>query len=248
MQQSLEETNVGWMEVLPFLATAVSGVFTVVVLARFFRRLTPALLLWALGLFMYTIGSLGESLHRAFGWQEAVFRLWYLSGAMLTAAWLGQGTVYLLLPRRVAHILMVLLLLVSLLGLHQVLAAQLQPLAQGEPLSGAAIVGGSFARSLTPVLNIYGTVALVGGALYSAWRTWRYRENPDRMVGNILIACGAMAPALSGTLSRLGWEQYRYLGELIGAVLMFIGFLWATRRPRRPPSPVSETPLSAEGK
>ncbi len=237
----------GWTEVLPFLATAISGVFTVVVLARFLRRRTLALLVWALGLFLYTAGVFGEAWHRAFGWQEGIFRLWYLCGAMLTAAYLGQGTVYLLLPRRMAHILMVLLVLVSLLGLHQVLVAQLQPVERDKPLTGTAIVGGSFARSLTPVLNVYGTVALVGGALYSAWRTWRRRENPDRMIGNILIACGAMAPALSGTLSRFGWEQYRYLGELAGAVLMLIGFLWATRRPRAS-LPGSEASTSAGGK
>ncbi len=38
-----------------------------------------------------------------------VFRLWYLFGAILVAAWLGQGTVYLLVKPRWANILMIVL-------------------------------------------------------------------------------------------------------------------------------------------
>ncbi len=143
----------GWIGGPAFLSTAVSAFFAGAVLVRFFRRRTPALLLWALGLLLYAAGTFGEAWHSILGWQDGIFRLWYLCGAMLTAAWLGQGTVYLLLPRRVAHIRMVLLVLLSLLGLHQVLVAQIQPIPQDQPLSGTAITGGSVARSLTPIFT-----------------------------------------------------------------------------------------------
>ncbi len=61
------------------------------------------------------------------------------------------------------------------------------------------------------------------------------------MIGNLLIALGAMAPALGGTLSRFGLKDYLYLSELVGAVVMFIGFWWATRR-RAPCLPPEERP------
>ena len=63
---------------------------------------------------------------------------------------------------------------------------------------------------------------------YSAWIFWCKRALPHRVIGNVLIAVGAMAPALGGSLSRLGLGGYLYVSELIGAVLMFIGFIRAT--------------------
>lgn len=97
---------------------------------------------------------------------------------------------------------------------------------EGE-LSGRAIITPGV-RTLTPFFNIYGVITLIGGALYSAWVFWRRRILPHRVVGNILIAVGAMAPALGGLFSRLGLTGYLYLGELLGAVLMYIGFLRCT--------------------
>ena len=97
----------------------------------------------------------------------------------------------------------------------------------GGELSGHAITTGGV-RILTPFFNLYGTVTLVGGAAYSAWVFLRKRTLPHRAMGNILIAVGAMAPALGGLLSRFGLGGYLYLGELIGAVLMFSGFVRAT--------------------
>ena len=94
-------------------------------------------------------------------------------------------------------------------------------------MSGHAIITGGV-RILTPFFNTYGTVALVGGAVYSAWRYLRKRILRHRAIGSILIAVGAMAPALGGLLSRVGLGGYLYLGELVGAVLMFVGFIRAT--------------------
>jgi 4-hydroxybenzoate polyprenyltransferase len=68
----------------------------------------------------------------------------------------------------------------------------------------------------------------VGGALYSSWIFWRKRILLHRTIGNILIAVGAMLPAFGGTFSRFGLPHALYLGELLGAVLMFAGFIRAT--------------------
>jgi 4-hydroxybenzoate polyprenyltransferase len=88
----------------------------------------------------------------------------------------------------------------------------------------------------------------VGGAFYSAWIFWRKRILLHRTIGNILIAVGAMLPAFGGTFSRLGVPNALYLGELLGAVLMFIGFIRATTPMRSAqPQPEAATRPQAPG-
>ncbi len=81
---------------------------------------------------------------------------------------------------------------------------------------------------LTILLNIYGTLGLVGGALYSSFIFWRKRVLADRMLGNILIAAGALMPAMAGSMLNAGLADWLYLSEFVGVVLMYIGFLKAT--------------------
>ena len=61
------------------------------------------------------------------------------------------------------------------------------------------------------------------------------------MFGNILIAAGALSPAMGGTFLRVGLTDLLYLSELIGAILMFIGFVMATS----PSAEVSPSPTHA---
>lgn len=128
---------------------------------------------------------------------------------------------------------MVLLALGSLYGLIRVFGAQLDPslmttsVHTGNELSGHAIVTPGV-RTLTPFFNLYSTVTLVGGAAWSAWVFWRKRILPHRTIGNILIAIGAILPAFGGTFNRFGLAGALYLGELLGAGLMFAGFVRAT--------------------
>lgn len=81
---------------------------------------------------------------------------------------------------------------------------------------------------LTVFLNIYGTLWLIGGALWSAYLFARKQVLPHRVLGNILIAVGALLPAGAGTLIRLGLSDWLYVSELLGAAIMFAGFVAAT--------------------
>jgi hypothetical protein len=178
----------------------------------------------------YGIGGFCEAYYGAAGWNDLAFRAWYLFGAILVAAWLGQGTVYLLARRRWANLLMIVLGIASLYGLVRVLGAELDPSLlsaskhTGSELSGQAILTPGV-RLLTPFFNIYGTLALVGGAAYSAWIFWRKRILLHRAIGNVLIAVGALLPAFGGTFSRFGIQGALYIGEFLGAVIMFTGFI-----------------------
>jgi len=218
---------------VPFISCIISFIFAALVFRRYAFRRGPHLLLWGIGMVFYGIGGFCEAYYGAFGWNPWVFRLWYLCGAMLVAAWLGQGTVYLLAKRRWADALMIVLGVASLFGAFRVFTAQLDPslmtsgLHTGSELSGRAIVTPGV-RTLTPFFNLYGTVTLVGGAAWSAWIFWRKRVLLHRTIGNILIAIGATLPAFGGAFSRFGVSGTLYWSELLGAVLMFLGFLRAT--------------------
>ena len=79
---------------------------------------------------------------------------------------------------------------------------------------------------MTPFFNIFGTILLVGGALYSAWLYWKRRVMPYRVIANVLIAVGAIFLALGGILMRFNMSLTAfYLLELLGIITIFIGFL-----------------------
>ena len=219
---------------LPLISSLVSFIFAFYVFKRYLtRQKGPHLLLWGIGMVFYGLGGFCEWYYGFFGWNALVYRLWYLFGAILVAAWLGQGTVYLLAKRRWANALMVILALGSLYGAFRVFTANLDPtllttsVHTGSELSGHAITTEGV-RALTPIFNLYGTATLVGGAIYSAWIFYRKRVLLHRTIGNILIAIGALAPAFGGAGSRMGISAALYIGELLGAVLMFIGYWRAT--------------------
>lgn len=219
--------------VVPFISAIISFIFAFFIFKRFSYKKPPHLLLWGLGMIYYGIGGFCEAYYGFFGWNPLIYRMWYLFGAILVAAWLGQGTVYLLAKRRYANILMVILGIASAYAAIRVFSAQIDPslltssVHTGSELSGHAIVTPGI-RTLTPFFNIYGVVTLVGGAVYSAWIFYRKRILLHRTIGNILIAVGAIAPAFGGAFSRFGIPGALYIGELIGAILIFLGFLRAT--------------------
>jgi len=227
--------------VVPFISAIISFVFAFFVLRRYARKRGAHLLIWGLGMIFYGIGGFCEAYFGAFGWNALIFRSWYLFGAILVAAWLGQGTVYLLAKKRLASISMAILLVASIYAAIRVFTAEIDPslltssVHTGSELSGHAIVTSGI-RTLTPFFNIYGVITLVGGAVYSAWIFFRKRVLLHRVIGNILIAVGALAPAFGGAFSRFGIPGALYIGELLGAVLMFIGFIRATT-----PMKVTET-------
>ena len=237
------------VHVLPFLSTGIMLVFTVAVLGRYVqRRGRPHLLLWGFGLALYTVGTFTEA-YLAVSWSPLMLRLWYLCGAMLTAAWLGQGTIYLLIRKPgVAHALTGLLLIVSVAAIGGVFAAPLDASAfrLGIPISSQyrdILTRSGLIILLTILLNVYGTVGLIGGALWSAYLFWRKRVLPNRVLGNVFIALGAFFPASAGTLIKLGFADWLYLSELLGATLMFAGF-WIATQPQPAEMPAT-APLAA---
>ena len=252
-------------QVLPFISTAVMLWFTVYVFQRFFVRRNPAFLYWGIGLAMFGAGSFAEA-YLSLSWNKWMFFVWYLFGAALNAAWLGHGTLHLLVRKRWTHVVTALLVLGSLYAGYLMLQAMPKldeaSFTTSKPVSeqygtkaleaGAAVPEGaqtitttyrgkevtatrgllplgSPVRLTTPFFNIYGLFTLVGGAIYSAYLFWRKRVMPNRVIANVLIAAGALSIGFASTLTRLGYGQFLYLGELIAAILMFTGFRMAAK-------------------
>ena len=252
-------------QILPFFSTLIMLGFTIWVLQRFLVRRNPAFLFWGIGLAMFGAGSFAEA-YLALAWNKWVFLVWYLFGAALNAAWLGHGTLYLLVRKRWVHVVTVLLVAGSLYAGYLMLQAMprldeavfttdkpvseqygTKALKEGETAPADALTTttmyrgkevtavrgllplGTPVRLTTPFFNIYGLFTLVGGAIYSAYLFWRKRVMPNRVLANVLIAAGALAIGFASTLTRLGYGEYLYLGELISAILMFIGFRLAAR-------------------
>src|SRR6187431_3346228 len=51
---------------------------------------------WCFGMVCYGLGAGAEAIAAAGGWSEPIYRVWYLTGAVWTAGWLGLGTAFLL--------------------------------------------------------------------------------------------------------------------------------------------------------
>jgi hypothetical protein len=224
------------MNIIPIFSTLLAFAFAAAVLNRWRHNRAKHNLLWGAGLLLYGLGTLCEVV-LSLTFSALVLKVWYLTGAMLTAAWLGQGTLYLLVrKRRVADGLMLALGLASLVCLLLVLFAPVNPAAAAaftvsRPVTAQykEILGRSGLVILfTVLLNVYGTFALVGGAIYSAFLFWRKQVLANRMLGNLLIAAGALLPAFGGSFLRAGFADLLYLSEFLGALLMYAGFILAT--------------------
>jgi len=80
---------------LPALTSLLGFGFALVLGARFVRRRQPYYLVWALGLLWYALAAGAEALGGATGWTAPLYRVWYVTGAIGVAAYLGAGAVYL---------------------------------------------------------------------------------------------------------------------------------------------------------
>jgi hypothetical protein len=311
--------------ILPFLSSVLSFAFAVLVADQWLRRRQPYQLVWTVGLLWYGISAGTEFVGSAFGWNEALYRAWYLFGAFGVAAYLGLGTVYLLNRTRFGYFVAVPF---ALAGLFSFLTS-LKYAREGAPASEVAVisvVGASLAaaaivavvtrlerrwvghvsaailaaasivvtmvtlgaplagpgysvdaigiptgtampsdvRILTPPFNIVGAFALVFGAVYSAyifmpkvrvlrvtttvpvigalgraaavvvnfvaslpaaWRAFRAGTLNSRVPATILIALGGFIPGWTSGLSRFGVTWSFFIGELVGVILIFLGFL-----------------------
>jgi hypothetical protein len=307
--------------VLPLGSSVLSFVFAAMVFDQWWQRRHSFQLVWAVGLLWFGVAAGCEFLGSAFGWNEALYRTWYLIGALFVAAYLGAGTIYLLaktnfgyfagatvviggafaplISRRypgsesaasvvfaialvggvaivvatatrkglAAHIAVALLVAGSVVATYLVFSAHLAaPGFALDPVThapvGSALPG--YVRVLTGPFNIAGALCLVFGGVYSAYLympkrrvlrakittpvvaqlygvavvavnfvaslpaavvALRQGKLHSRVPATIVIALGAFIPSMTSGLNRFGVTWSFFLGEFLGVLLIFIGFL-----------------------
>jgi hypothetical protein len=219
---------------LPLCAAFVAVAFAFLLLRSFRRRRSGEKALWATGFVLFGVAAACEAVSQRAGWDPVLFRTYYLAGGVLTVAFLGAGSAWLLLPRRARDILLGGLLVAAAAAaiavvLAPVSAGALAGTAHGRPPANSALGGHAFLWAIG--LNSFGTLFLVGGSLYSILRRRRVRPN-------VWIGTGALVVALATGLSRADSYSLVYAGQLLGIALMFSGFAFVGKAPARRPQPV----------
>jgi hypothetical protein len=181
----------------------------------------PELAAWAWALAAYATAAAAIAWGEAAQWDGRAFRVYYASGALLTAPLLGVGSLLLAGVRRAAAVgLLYAGLAVGIavaLPVHGAFAPHGLPPAQDH----LAFVPG---RLLAIVANSLGTLAVVVVALRSLRR---------RPLGNTLIVLGVAAAAIGSGVAGLG-AGGAALGVAVGAVLLYAGFTARSAPPRSP--------------
>lgn len=252
-------------QILPFVTSFIILIFVIKVFQRYFATRKAHFLFWGIGLAMFGIGSFTEA-YLSLAWNRWAFFGWYLFGAILTAAWIGHGTLNLLVRKNWVKWVTAILIIGSVAAAvflframpsldeaaftpnlpvsEQYGTKELKPgtsapanrqteviTYRGEEVTvvRGLLPLGSPVRLTTPFFNIYGLLTLVGGAIWSAYLFWRKEVLLNRVWANVLIAGGALLISFASTLTRLGYGQFLYIGELLAAILMFWGFEVASR-------------------
>ncbi len=105
----------GFDVLLPALTSVLALVFAAALLDQWLERRHGFQLIWAAGMLFFGVASGCEALGAAAGWNELLYRSWYLTGAVWTAGWLGLGTAYLLGKTRYGYAYAALVLLGGLI-------------------------------------------------------------------------------------------------------------------------------------
>jgi hypothetical protein len=218
----------------PIVVALVALAFSSLLLRQFLLRRRPYQLVWCIAMTMGCLAAIFFVLFLGENRNELFFRLYYLFGALLMAPYLGLGTVFLLAPVKAARIVALTLIAASVIGTVLLLTATVDTHAlQGSNVeAGTKVISGP-AIVFIAVMNTFGAIAVVGGALFSAWRLRRKQGPAHLLAANALIATGTILASLAGALARLSGNGAAFWALLsLGFAVLFSGFL-LTRSPIR---------------
>ena len=201
---------------LAFLAALVCLRLSGKLFGRFRVRRTPELAAWSAALASYAVAAGALAWGAAYGWNEAAFRVYYLGGALLTAALLGAGSLLLVGRRWIGSVAIA----YAGIAVGVAVAVPLVGSIAGTEVPQAQDVLDLWpARVLAIAANSLGTLALVVVALAT------FRRRP---LGNALLLAGVAVAAVGSGLAGLG------VGALAPAIaaaalLLYAGIVAPTR-------------------
>lgn len=208
------------------IATTIFSAFFFVILYKHWAQNKKSVYVfwWMLGVFMYGAGTITESINTVTGYHPANFKAWYIFGALLGGAPLAQGTVHLLLKKKTANILSAVLATVIIISALLVILSPLHEVSDPHAKLSGKILEWTFIRAITPFINIYAFIFLVGGAVYSAILYAKDKVYKERFWGNVLIAIGGLLPGIGGSFTKFGYVEVLYVTEFLGICFIYAGY------------------------
>lgn len=212
------------IEYIPILTTIFSVYFTYEIYKHYQFRKTSYLLWWTIGVLTFGLGTLSESINVLYGWSEGNLKYWYIVGALLGGFPLAQGSIYLLMNRKFANFSAYFFVsLIVIASVLVILSPVSDPAAYNYRLTGK-VFEWQKTRYFSILINNYSFIFLVGGAIFSA-RKYKKKSNQEAAFkGNVYIAIGGLLPGIGGTFTRFGYVEVLFVTELIGLILIYIGY------------------------
>lgn len=199
---------------------------------------------WSIGIFTYGLGTFLESSITLAGNSIFLTKAWYVAGAILGGYPLAQGSVYLHLKKKNADILTYITIPFIIFASVMVVISPVHPELLEIHRPSGAVIAWQWVRLLTPFINIYSAIFLIGTAFWSAIKWARTADGRNRSIGNILITVGALLPGIGGTMAKAGMVEALYVGEFIGLILIWAGYKYCLKE--TVPAVVSEAGPAGE--
>jgi hypothetical protein len=250
------------MWLFPLAATLVAVAFAGMTAKQAVERRRPYLVAWTIALAMFAVASFAAFLGVDGGWTPALFRLYWLFGAILTVPYLALGELLLLFRgKRVRAAMWVVVAAMTVFAAIVVFTSHVEgaalagrDLPLGKEAFGRVLLAGGegpefhgagLSYRLAQIYSYPSYVILVAGAVYSAIRMRRTGTRRGRALGTLLIAVGATLVAIgSGVGAGLDVVPVFSICLVAGIAVMFLGFLRASRPPGHRPPPPDTSPRS----
>lgn len=211
----------------PLLAALVATLFAGQLVVQYRARRRPHALAWSVSLALFGVAAVAVAVGIGSAWSPAVFRVYWVAGALLNVPLLATGQLLLSDPKRSA-------LWWTLAGVCAAWAVLFTVMAEVDPAVlaeanraraiplGSEAIGGQAAYVLVGPFNA-AFLVVVMGSLLSAVRSRR------PAVG--LIALGVCLVAAASSFVSRGQGQVFSVLLALGVAVMYAGFL-AVARPR----------------
>lgn len=225
------------MWIYPAAGALIALAFSGTMLRRFLVRRRAYQLLWAAALLMYAVASASLAVGAAAGWSPALYRTYWLLGAILNVPYLATGEIFLLVRRRGADAVFLLLVFATAYAANRVRTGALAPaaLVAELPRGSAAWARDPVVLMLARFYSFAGYAVLVAGALWSAWRMRAEPALRPRTLGTLGVVVGATIVAAGSAFAAAGDVFGFSLALTAGISTMYWGFVRASR-----PSPTAE--------
>ncbi len=226
------DQQVMWIHYIPVLTTILSAIFCIYLFKKWRRNGGLQNIWWAFGVFTYGLGTFLEATIAISGNSVFLFKAWYVAGALFGGYPLAQGTVYLLLKKKTAHILSVLTVIFIIAASTLIIMSPVDTSIMLAHKPGGDVLVWQWVRLTTPIINLYAVIFLIGGALYSTVYFLKKKNYGKRALGTGLIAFGGILPGIGGSMAKAGIVEALFIGELLGIIFIWWGTVEAGRARR----------------